>query len=697
MHDFSFQLPITDPILLFGIGLLVIFIVPILFSRIKLPGILGLILVGLLIGPNGCYIVEREGSIELLGNIGLMYLMFIAGLELDMLNFKKVRNRSFAFGFFTFIIPFSLGYAICFYLLDFSMLGSLLIAGMFATHTLVSYPIVSRYRLYKLESVNITVGATIITDTLVLLLLIVITSLSSHDASPSHWLRLAIIILLYFLILLVLYPLIGKWFFRNSKNDSVTQFVFVLFMVFLAGGLAIFAGIEPIIGAFLAGIALNKLIPDFSLLKNRLEFVGNALFIPFFLIYIGTFIDLRIFLENFEALKTALIFTAIAIVSKWLAAFISQKIFKYSAQEGELMFGLSTSRAAATIAVIMVGYRFEIVDISVLNAAILIILITCMVSSLVTENAAKKIALDLKAYKRNAEEPTERVLVSVVNPDHIEGLLSFAKYLRRVDTKEPVYVLSVAHNDSEIEEKLALLQYAKEITAGPIKIETVTRVDINVATGIVRGCKELQISDLVMGWNGKIKPNEWLFGSILDQVLVSVSQAVFVVSLKNPLNTIERIKVLVPNLAQLEPGFSNWLKMIQHLSSQISAKIEFCTSETNFPSFKSSLKSDRMKVPHKISPLSSVDQYLPSGSQEMDTFYILIGAREGSISYTSFLSRLPYFAAKNLNENSFAIIYPLHEQPKDVQHIGSWLSSEVANIYTDENSPLENPDEDELL
>lgn len=689
MHDFSFQLPITDPILLFGIGLFVILIVPILFSRIKLPGILGLIIVGLIIGPNGFHIVEREGSIELLGNIGLMYLMFIAGLELDMLNFKKVRNRSIIFGILTFIIPFALGFIVCYYFLHFNMLGSLLVSSMFSTHTLVSYPIVNRYRIYKLEPVNITVGATIITDTLVLLLLIVITSLSTQDLSPLHWLKLTIVILLYFFILLVIYPLVGKWFFRNSKNDSISQFVFVLFMAFLAGGLAIFAGIEPIIGAFLSGITLNKLIPDSSLLKNRIEFVGNALFIPFFLIYIGTFIDLRIFFENFEALKIALIFTVIALFSKWLAAYTTQKIFRYSSREGELMFGLSASRAAATIAVIMVGFRFGIVDISILNAAILIILVTCLVSSLATENAAKKIVIDLNAYKSKTEEPNERILATIVNPAHVEGLLEFAKYLRKEDTKEPIYALAVARNESEMDEKFALLEYAKEIGLGPFKVEPVARVDINVASGISRACKELQISDLVMGWNGKIKPNEWIFGSILDQVLVSVRQTIFVVSLKYPLNTIERIRVLVPDFAQLELGFHDWLRMVRHLSVQISAQISFYTSEKNYSFFISSLKTDKTNAPHKVKILSDMNQFLHSGSQDIDTFYILIGARDGSISYNSFLSKLPYFAAKNLVENSFAIVYPLHEQTNDTQHVGTWLSSDIGKLHTDEDNPSE--------
>lgn len=674
MHDFSLQFPITEPILLFGIALFFIFIIPILFSRIKLPGILGLIIVGLVIGPNGFHIVEQEGSIELLGNIGLMYLMFIAGVELDMLNFRKVRNRSVLFGILTFAIPFLLGFIICHYFLKFNILGSLLVSGMFSTHTLVSYPIVGRYRIYKLEPVNITVGATIITDTLVLLLLIVVTSLTSHDSSAAHWLELGVVLSLYFFILLVIYPLVGKWFFGNSKNDSVSQFVFVLFMVFLAGSLAIFAGIEPIIGAFLTGITLNKYIPDASALKERIGFVGNALFVPFFLIYVGTFIDLKIFVENPGSLKIALVLTVMALFSKWLAAYVSQKIFRYSAREGELMFGLTASHAAATIAVIMVGYKFGIVDINVLNAVILIILVTCMASSLVTENAARKIAVDLKAHHTKQEGFNERILVPIVNPAHVESLLTFSKYLRTVDTKELIYTLAVARDESELEDKFALLEYAKEVSMEPFSIGPVTRVDINAAAGIVRACRELKITDLVMGWNGKIKPNEWLFGSILEQVLASMQRTIFVVSLKHPLNTIEQIKIWVPDLAQSEHGFSNWLMMVQHLSVQLTAKIVFCTSEKNSSAFASSLKSFRMKVPCKTTVLNSIDQLVLPDQQSMDTFYILIGARSGSVSYTSFLSKLPYFAAKSLSDYSFAIVYPQHEQVDGEQHIGAWLA-----------------------
>lgn len=686
MHEFTFQLPITDPILLFGIGLFIILIIPILFTRIKLPGILGLIIVGLVIGPNGLHIIEREGSIELLGNIGLMYLMFLAGLELDMLNFQKVRNRSLVFGMLTFLIPFVLGYLICSYVLHFNTLGSLLIASMFSTHTLVSYPIVTRYRISKMEAVNITVGATIITDTIVLLLLIVITSLSAQELSWSHWLKLVALLSLYLLIVVKIYPLIGKWFFRHAKNDSVSEFVFVLFMVFLAGGLAIIIGIEPIIGAFLTGLSLNKLIPESSLLKGRLEFVGNALFIPFFLVYVGTFIDLSVFFQGSEALIIALVLTVVALSSKWIAAFFTQKIFRYNANQRKLIFGLSSSHAAATIAVIMVGYRIGIVDINVLNATILIILVTCLVSSIITENAAKNITVNTNMLSRIASQSNEKILVPIVNPSNVGSLLEFSKYLRKANTLEPIYALAVARDEREVESKFALLDYAKEIAAGPYPIETVARVDLNVASAIIRACKELQITDLVMGWNGKVRANEWFFGSILDQILADLKQTIFVVSLKHPLNTFERIRIWVPNLAQFEPGFPNWVRMVCHLSFQTSARINFYTSEKNRDSFITALNTNKVKTPYDCTVLNSPAEFFPlEHKNESDTFFILIGAREDSISYASWLGRLPHLTSKWLPDNSFAIVYPSHDQTQGV-HAGSWLSSDVSKLYTDNNT-----------
>lgn len=686
MHEFTFQLPITDPILLFGIGLFIILIIPILFTRIKLPGILGLIIVGLVIGPNGLHIIEREDSIELLGNIGLMYLMFLAGLELDMLNFQKVRNRSLVFGMLTFLIPFVLGYLICSYVLHFNTLGSLLIASMFSTHTLVSYPIVTRYRISKLEAVNITVGATIITDTIVLLLLIVITSLSAQELSWSHWLKLVALLSLYLLIVVKIYPLIGKWFFRHAKNDSVSEFVFVLFMVFLAGGLAIIIGIEPIIGAFLTGLSLNKLIPESSLLKGRLEFVGNALFIPFFLVYVGTFIDLSVFFQGSEALIIALVLTVVALSSKWIAAFFTQKIFRYHANQRKLIFGLSSSHAAATIAVIMVGYRIGIVDINVLNATILIILVTCLVSSIITENAAKNITVNTNMLSRITSQSNEKILVPIVNPSNVGSLLEFSKYLRKANTLEPIYALAVARDEREVESKFALLDYAKEIAAGPYPIETVARVDLNVASAIIRACKELQITDLVMGWNGKVRANEWFFGSILDQILADLKQTIFVVSLKHPLNTFERIRIWVPNLAQFEPGFPNWVRMVCHLSFQTSARINFYTSEKNRDSFITALNTNKVITPYDCTVLNSPAEFFPlEHKNESDTFFILIGAREDSISYASWLGRLPHLTSKWLPDNSFAIVYPSHDQTQGA-HAGSWLSSDVSKLYTDNNT-----------
>ncbi|MBN1989573.1 MAG: cation:proton antiporter [Bacteroidales bacterium] len=686
MHSIAFEFPITDPILLFGLGLLIILLIPILFTRIKLPGILGLILAGLIIGPNGLHIVERSGSIELLGNIGLMYLMFLAGLELDLLNFQKVRNRSFIFGGLTFIIPLVLGYTICRYLLDFQPLTSLLVSSMFSTHTLISYPIVSRYRITKLEPVGITVGGTIITDTLVLVLLIVITALNTQNLSWTYWVTLLGTLSLYLFFIIGLFPVMGKWFFSRIKSDSISQFVFVLFMVFLAGGLAIITGIEPIIGAFLAGITLNKLIPHSSILKNRLEFFGNALFIPFFLVFVGTFIDLKVFFQGLEALQIAIVLTVIAIISKWLAAFATQKIYGYSTNYRKLIFGLSSSHAAATIAVIMIGYKIGIVDINILNATILIILITCLISSLATESAAKKIVVN-EASIESPTEQKERILVPIANPSTVEDLFAFSRYMKQPETSEPIYTLAVANNESEVSKKFALLKHATELASGmEYKIEPVTRVDINIASGITRACKELQITDLVLGWNGRISPNQWVFGTILEQVLSDLRQSIFVVSLKHPINNIDRIKVMVPLLAEFEPGFSHWVKMLCHLSEQTSAKLQFCIPEKSQTSFTNILNLHKLKVPFDITPIDSWEDYIQTnGKNDKNTFYVLVSARKGAISYTSMLSQLPQVASKKLKSSSFSIVFPLIEQITTL-NTGTWLSGDASKHYTDNDS-----------
>src|SRR5690554_521221 len=392
----SFQLPLEDPLLIFSLILAIILLLPLLLQRIRIPGIIGLIVAGIIIGPKGFHILEDSAFVQIFSTIGLLYIMFIAGLELDLNQFKTHRNKSIVFGIYTFIIPLGIGFPLCYYVLsmwdsNFDFAASLLVASMFATHTLLTYPLVSRLGISKDKAVAITVGGTILTDTAVLILLAIILGSHTGGLTQEFWIRLIISFILYSLIMFMLVPLVAKWFFRKLESEKHSHYIFVLSVVFFSAFLAEIAGLESIIGAFVAGLALNKLIPHSSALMNRIEFIGNSLFIPFFLISVGMIVDVSVILSGPMALIIAGTLTVVAISGKWLAAFFSQIIFGFSKGQRGLIFGLSSAHAAATLAVILVGYKAGILDDNILNGTVILILVTCIVASFATEKAAKSI------------------------------------------------------------------------------------------------------------------------------------------------------------------------------------------------------------------------------------------------------------------------------------------------------------------
>ncbi|GAA6771295.1 hypothetical protein AAGS39_20410 [Flavobacterium sp. CGRL2] len=386
----EFELPLTNPVLIFSLILFIILLSPILLKKINIPGIIGLIISGVIIGPHGLNILAKNSAVDLFSTIGLLYIMFIAGLELDMNEFKANRNKSLLFGFFTFIFPLSIGFPVCFYLLKYDFNASFLTASMFATHTLVAYPIVSKLGIAKNQAVAITVGGTILTDTAVLIILAVIMGSSQGNLNQAFWIKLGVSLAIFSAIMFLVIPRIAKWFFKKLESEKHAHYIFVLSVVFFAAFLAEVAGVEPIIGAFVAGLALNPLIPHSSALMNRIEFIGNALFIPFFLISVGMLVDVSVILSGPTALIVAGTLSVVAIFGKWIAAFFTQLVFKYTKTERQLIFGLSSAHAAATLAVILVGFKAKILDENILNGTIILILITCIVASFATEKAAKK-------------------------------------------------------------------------------------------------------------------------------------------------------------------------------------------------------------------------------------------------------------------------------------------------------------------
>ncbi|HRN54947.1 MAG TPA: cation:proton antiporter [Agriterribacter sp.] len=667
-----FTFPLNDPIPIFVIVLFIILLAPILLRKLRIPSIIGLILAGMAIGDHGFNLVAK-GSIDLLGKAGLLYIMFLAGLELDMTEFKKNRYKSLVFGFFTFVIPLALGFALCYYILHFNFMASLLVSSMFATHTLVAYPLASRMGIAKNEAVTITVGGTIITDTAVLLILAVITGSVEGELNRQFWLKLGFSFLVFALIVLVGFPRIGRWFFKKIKDDQTTHFLFVFAMVFLGAFLAELAGVEGIIGAFLAGLALNQLIPHTSPLMNRIEFAGNALFIPFFLISVGMLVDLKVLLKGNEALIIAGALTTMALTSKWFAAFITQKILRFSATQRNVMFGLSTSHAAATIAVILIGYNIGIIDEHVLNGTIILILITCMVGSFVTGNAGRKLAIVESGKIPDVINMQERILIPVIDPEKTDDLLDFSVMLHTLQQKPPIYILTVMQDEDRLKEKVALnnKHLEKAVKHGAetdTKVHTITRVDLNMADGIARAVKEMLISDVVIEWSDKGNRATTflfnsLFGTTTQNILNSVWETVFICRFEYPLNTTAKIVLVLTKNAEYEIGFSHWVKRVLALSKQAGAPVQVCCTQVTQKAFAKELTKNRGSAEVTYRHFEDVEDFLVLAREiHSNDLIIAVCARKGTISYNSYMEHIPAKLLKHFEKNNFILLYPEQQQ-----------------------------------
>ena len=440
---------VTDPVWIFLIVLVIILFAPLLLNKLRIPHIIGMILAGVLIGEYGLNILERDSSFELFGQVGLYYIMFLAGLEMDMEDFRKNKVKGLVFGLLTFFIPMVLGIITSMEMLGFSFVSSVLLASMYASHTLIAYPIVSRYGLSRQRSVTISIGGTAVTVTLALVVLALISGMYNGAATPIYWIMLVLKVTLICLVIVFVFPMLGRIFFRKY-DDAVMQFVFVLALVFLGGGLISLAGMEGILGAFLVGLVLNPLVPKVSPLMNRLEFVGNALFIPYFLIGVGMIIDVRTFVAGGSALKVAVVMTVVATLSKWIAAYATQKIYRMSANERKMIFGLSNAQAAATLAAVLVGHEIimengeRLLNDDVLNGTVVMILITCIISTIETERASRKFAMQDSSTSEDVPvDVKENILIPVANPDTIEYLVNLALVIRDNSRKDGIVALNV--------------------------------------------------------------------------------------------------------------------------------------------------------------------------------------------------------------------------------------------------------------
>jgi Kef-type K+ transport system membrane component KefB len=600
--------------------------------------------------------------------VGLLYIMFMAGLELDMNDFLRNKNRSFLFGALTFLLPFCIGFVVCYYLLGYPMAATILVASMFSTHTLVAYPIVSRLGLVRNEAVIITVGGTIITDTAVLLVLAVVAGSANGELNQMFWIKLGSSLAVFSFLVLWGFPKLGRWFFRHVQSENTSQYIFVLVMVFLAALFAELAGVEAIIGAFLAGLALNRLIPHTSPLMNRIEFIGNAIFIPFFLISVGMLVDLRVLFKGPEALIIAGTLTTVALVGKWLAALVTQKVYGYSVHQRRIIFGLSSAHAAATIAVILIGYRIELLDENVLNGTIILILITCMVSSFVTENVGKQIVLTSADINPTQSVRMERLVVPIANPNTIEGLIDLAVMIKEPKSAQPITALTVVQDDVEarhrVETSTRMLEKAVwhgAATNNPVQV--VAKVDTNVSSGIIRAIKELMATDVIIGWSEKQKATDRIFGTTLDNILKNSWQSIYVCKLGDTLNTLQHIVVVAPPNVEFEKGFSDWVLKIKRLASQLGTGLKVLGGSGSFGALKERFTQGEPRLEVELEAFDQWEHFIDLNREVDDnSMLVVVSARSGTVSYTDALDNVPTLILKHFHVHSFMVIYPEQNQ-----------------------------------
>lgn len=655
-------IPFQDPVLVFLLVLSIILFTPLLFRKIKIPYIIGLILAGVLFGPHGLNLLANDKSFELLGKVGILYIMFLAGLDLDLKEFKENKYKSIFFGFFTFIFPLSIGFPICHYVLGFSVQTSLLTAAMFSTHTLVSYPIVSNMHLSRNKAVTTTIGGTIFTDTAVLLILAFVLD-QNNGNGHSAWAWMLLSLVLFLAIMFFVIPKISAWFFKKFENEKQSHFIYALSIMFFAAFIAELAGLEAIIGAFLAGLVMNRFIPHSSALMNRIEFIGNSLFIPFFLISVGMMVNLSILLQGFNTIIVALTLSVVAIVGKWLAAFVTQKTFRFSKAQRNVILGLSSSHAAATLAIILAGFQAGIIDETILNGTIILILITCIFSSFVTQKAASKLVKEDNNLQEDKKEQETRILIPIANPQTSQNLIETALLMKNQNKRESFYALSIIDDPEatlpQRQKGQQLLEESAKIAAASDNLlHTITRYDINVGSGIIHTIKENHITDVFLGTSPETT-SITLLEKTSDRIPQQFEQNVFVLRNRQPVNTLKRIVVAIPPRLETEPGFLNCFKRIRNLSLQLNTKIVFFSTEETAAYLKVVCKDKNTKLAADFRDLPSWEDFLIIKKiiKENDLLVVFM-ARKNSKTHNNLFGKIPYYLTKFFQEFDTMLIFP---------------------------------------
>jgi len=678
-----FILPLSNPTLIFSVVLLVILFSPLLLSRLRVPPLVGLVLAGMCLGPFGFNVLSNDDSFRLFGNVGLLYILFVAGISFDLNDIPKNRLKGGVFAALSFLGAMVLGVFTGIYFLNLSFLTSALLASMYASHTLVAYPIVNRFGLSGRRSVKIAVVGSLITVTLSLIVLTLVADRFSTSHTDVSWLQAALRMVIFAVIVLWVFPKIAHSFFKRFE-DSVLQYIFVLSLVFFGAFFAQVAGLQGVVGAFMVGVALNRLVPKISPLMNRLEFVGSALFIPFFLISMGMAINFRAITHGFDALLAALVMVSVAICTKWVAAWLTQKTFSMRRNERLMLFGLSNGQAGATLVSMMIGYSIVLPDgthllpDSIMVGAVIMILILGTLSNFMTEKASR----DMLSSKRSADDITseikkrERILFTVANPNTLDQLVELALALKTPKNKEDLYALNVITDADEAKKaqgELLLQQAAKVASVADQWVERITRYDVNVASGILYSAKEYAISDVVIGLHQKVKMRDSLYGLMTEMLLKGVSCSLYIYKSTQPLQLCKRLIVILPAKAELEVGFGRSFEHVCHIARKQSAHlVVYAIHDTR--NALTHLKRMHQGVSIEFVLYYEVNEIDFSPNVIMDDdLQVFFAARPTAISYHVDFETLITKTAQSTSQGNLLVVFP--EQYEKQENSGERFST----------------------
>ena len=671
MTDIASCFPITDPTLIFFVVMLIILFAPIVMGKLRIPHIIGMVLAGVAVGQYGLNILVRDDSFELFGKVGLYYIMFLASLEMDIEGVRRNKGRFGVFGLLTFAVPSVMTYVACITVLHYSVLASLLLGCIMASNTLIAYPIVGRYGLQRKPSVTLSVGSSMISLLMALVSLAAIVASYGGNTGVMFWLWFVGKFVGYCVLMALLIPRLARWFLRRY-SDAVMQFIFVMSMLFMSAALSEAVGLEGIFGAFVAGLILNRFIPHVSPLMNRIEFIGNALFIPYFLIGVGMLINLRLLFAGGGIVGVVIMIVVFGTVGKAVAAYLASWLFRLPVSSGNMMFGLTSAHAAGAIAMLMVGMKMEVepgvplVTDDMLNGVVIMILFTCIISTIVTERSAQQITLRDKEMPEDstASNSEEKVLIPMKYPEYAQRLVNLAMMMRNPKNNTQFVGLNVVYDDDDMprnqEQGQRLLERMAQYSAATdIHMQTQVRVAANIANGIRHAYKEFRATEILIGMHMHPEVSQKFWGEFHQSLFNGLNSQIIMARLTQPLTTIRRIQVAVPSRAQFEPGFYRWLERLCRLGSNLECHTEFFGREDVLPLIENYILSRHhdMRVSYmKMAHWAEMPNLAASISP--DNLFVVVTARKGTVSYKNALEFLPDEITRHFSGTNIMIIFP---------------------------------------